>query len=271
MFPKFEGCSTPCDITILSSDGKHLSAHKRHLEIFSESFPNADWDNLTTHEPVSLVENGVVLGLLLQFMHNAPVPDLSSEDLKADDLVDLCKAAEKYGNFFALDACRREIRSRAKRIEPIDALKIFVRLHEPPCATFPEMDDIVRRTICLKHNVVLPHFRRNTELYYFWSQYRSTCQEAKLRIQRELEAKVANMEFIHTEAILDIHGGYDCSNGHCKGGEEYARRMLSVLQRMSEYITLEDLDEAVRMAPAFGIQWGCEEKMDGVSDGLSRV
>ncbi|KAK7039078.1 hypothetical protein VNI00_010241 [Paramarasmius palmivorus] len=156
-----EECLIPCDIVLVSNDNKHFGAHKRHLEIYTDSFPNADWDNLTTHEPVRLAESGSVLALLLQFMHNTSPPDLSQQRFSNDNIMDLYKAAGKYGSFVALEACRKEIKSRVKRIKPIESIAIFVQLHEATCPSFPDIDYIVRRTLSLSHADALEHFSKN--------------------------------------------------------------------------------------------------------------
>ncbi|KAK7031006.1 hypothetical protein VNI00_010240 [Paramarasmius palmivorus] len=241
----------------MSGDDKRFGAHKRNLEVYSDSFPNADWDNLTTKSPVQLVENGIVLVLLLRFMHNATPPDLSQGQLDSNDITGLYKAAEKYGSLAALDACRKEIRSRVKRIEPIESLRIFVQLYAAP--SFPDINHVVRRTLSLSHADVLPHINGNAELFYLWSKYHMACQEAKSILHRELD-KISNLTFMHAEAYIDVDGEYDANLENCDGGKQYARAMVPILKRMPGYITVEDFDKVVKMATIFGIRWSCKEE-----------
>ncbi|KAF9254551.1 hypothetical protein L218DRAFT_886042, partial [Marasmius fiardii PR-910] len=104
-----EGCSIPVDVILRSSEGTLFGAHTKNLESFTEGFPItgtiAPGDS---PEIVSLTESDETLDLFLAFTHNHPAPDLTGLDM--DSLIDLAKTADKYGNYFALSACKQPMR-----------------------------------------------------------------------------------------------------------------------------------------------------------------
>ena len=70
--------------------------------------------------------------------------------------------------FVSLMLTSVRIRSRVKRIKPIESIAIFAQLHEATCPSFPDIDYIVRRTLSLSHADALEHFSKNPELFYLW-------------------------------------------------------------------------------------------------------
>ncbi|KAK1223184.1 hypothetical protein PQX77_013938 [Marasmius sp. AFHP31] len=107
-----EGCSLPLDITLRASDGILFGAHQKNLECFSEAFPQKGWTTEKQDEVVDLSESGLVLSLLLRFMHNRPLPDLEEEWKKwtVDDLMALAEASEKYGILIALQVITKGLK-----------------------------------------------------------------------------------------------------------------------------------------------------------------
>jgi len=96
-------CYLYIDLVLESSDGHRLGAHKTNLEQYSAGFPIAESIN-SENEVVTLSEKGLVLGLLLQFMHNTQQPELSNLSFPTLEL--LAEAVEKYMVFSAMQVCK---------------------------------------------------------------------------------------------------------------------------------------------------------------------
>jgi hypothetical protein len=99
------GCTTPVDIVLRSSDHALIGAHKANLEQFGEGFPAVD-SVMDDNGPVDLTENGETLRLLMQFMRKHKLPNLS--DLTGSRirlLFSLGEAAEKYFVYSAMAVC----------------------------------------------------------------------------------------------------------------------------------------------------------------------
>lgn len=90
------------DLLLESSDGIIFGAHKANLEQFSAGFPIAEATN-SDNEVVTLSENGSVLRLILQLMHNTRQPDLRTIKFRTLEL--LAEAVEKYMIFSAMQVC----------------------------------------------------------------------------------------------------------------------------------------------------------------------
>lgn len=97
-------CDPQADITLRSSDGVLFKFYRRHLEVHSTVFADAEAFATASMDPVDLEETSEVLDILLQFMSRQTQPDLTSLDF--DILVSLSEAAEKYEVFAAIPACK---------------------------------------------------------------------------------------------------------------------------------------------------------------------
>lgn len=92
------------DITLKSSDGALIGAHKANLELYGEAFPPADaFRGQDGPEIVELSERGDTLKLLLRFMHKGRYPDTSSLDAQA--FYAFAEAAGKYEVYSAMAVC----------------------------------------------------------------------------------------------------------------------------------------------------------------------
>ncbi|KAK1223186.1 hypothetical protein PQX77_013940 [Marasmius sp. AFHP31] len=148
---------------------KDFGAHTKNLECFSEGFPPAGWVTNQLEEVVFLTESSKVLRLLLGFMDNTALPDLEEDKIAIDTLLSLCEAAEKYGNFIALQACRRAILRRAEKIDGDALLKVlrFKICH----SNLQGINDVARRTVDIPVKDVWRFCKGYPEVYYFWSRY----------------------------------------------------------------------------------------------------
>ena len=97
------GCILDIDLVLESSNHVVFGAHKRNLELYSEGFPIAQGTN-SENEVVILSEGGLVLYLLLAFMHNTEQPDLSKFGFST--LALFAEAVEKYMVFSARQVCK---------------------------------------------------------------------------------------------------------------------------------------------------------------------
>ncbi|KAF9052075.1 hypothetical protein BJ165DRAFT_1452512 [Panaeolus papilionaceus] len=111
-------CHLIVDIILIPRDGEALGAHKSNLADFSggfpryESFQSNKEARLQKVERVDMPESRQSLWYLLQVMHNAPQPDLSS--LSSRDLADLAEAAEKYVVYHAIAICKLYMEKQAE-------------------------------------------------------------------------------------------------------------------------------------------------------------
>ncbi|KAL0571117.1 hypothetical protein V5O48_010849 [Marasmius crinis-equi] len=102
-------------------------------------------------------------------MHNSALPDLEDEQIDIDALLSLCEAAEKYGNFIALQACKRAMKQRAEKMTQDDSLKVlrFKVCH----SDLADIDIIARKTIKMRVKDVWSFYKGYPEVYYYWSRY----------------------------------------------------------------------------------------------------
>ncbi|PPR06368.1 hypothetical protein CVT24_002481 [Panaeolus cyanescens] len=106
-------CNLPIDVILISSDGTEFGAHRINLESFSGRLPHFLSDSNKSASSgdhpdlghVKFQEKAEVLKLLLQYMHHAYQPDLSS-GISIDVLTELAEAAEKYVVYSALPICK---------------------------------------------------------------------------------------------------------------------------------------------------------------------
>ncbi|KAF9258323.1 hypothetical protein L218DRAFT_934869 [Marasmius fiardii PR-910] len=103
------GCNlNTVDVILRSSDGRDLGAHSKNLESYNTAFPSLDSVTHRVEDRVELAESYETLRLLLEFSHNCKHSDLRK--LNLDNVIGFANAAEKYGNFFALEACLAAMR-----------------------------------------------------------------------------------------------------------------------------------------------------------------
>ncbi|KAJ7288937.1 hypothetical protein C8J57DRAFT_1116411 [Mycena rebaudengoi] len=94
-------CAADADIMILSSDGVLFKLHRKHLEVHSEVFADAEKATLPVKDDiVQLSESSDVLDLLFQYMYRQPQPDLRALDFRL--VSGLAEAVEKYIVYSAL-------------------------------------------------------------------------------------------------------------------------------------------------------------------------
>ncbi|KAL0569824.1 hypothetical protein V5O48_012142 [Marasmius crinis-equi] len=161
------GCSIPVDLLLLSSDGKIIGTHRQNLRVFAERFPIA----LVSHNSVfKLPETATILLLSLAFTHNSKTPDISS--LNIDQLILLAETAQKYGNQFALMACRRVFPRTAPKSSQ-DALKI-VKFKAKISDLDNDLDDIVRQTMKIPIMDAIKVFGQEKNGFCVWVQYQQT-------------------------------------------------------------------------------------------------
>ena len=102
-----EGCNTPVDLVLRSSDQVLIGAHKTNLACYTDGFPLAD-ATADSKEPTDLTEDGDTLKLLMHYAHKAQYPDLF--DLSENRLFSLAHSAEKYVVHAGIEACSVYIR-----------------------------------------------------------------------------------------------------------------------------------------------------------------
>ncbi|KAJ8091036.1 hypothetical protein PM082_024643 [Marasmius tenuissimus] len=188
-----EECNLPVDIVFQSADERQFGAHIKNLESFAEGFPLAE---STTHSGiVPLGDRGETLHLFLKFTHNQPAPDLSSLDI--DGLLDLAEVADKYGNHFALAACRQPMRLLADE-SPDNALKVlrFKAIHRD----FEGIDVVAVKTINFPIIHVLKVFGQNhTQEFAVWIQYQQSWKDFTNRYLSRVQAQpIDTSECAHT-------------------------------------------------------------------------
>ncbi|KAJ6483872.1 hypothetical protein C8R47DRAFT_1281501 [Mycena vitilis] len=115
-------------MTIQSSDGVLFKVHRKHLEVHSDIF--ADAENTTrpdSDEIVALTETADVLDLLFQYMYRQPQPDLNGVDFAT--FAGLAEAAEKYVVYSALGWCRMRMKDSVTA-HPLEVL-LYAARHGP--------------------------------------------------------------------------------------------------------------------------------------------
>ncbi|KAK7029580.1 hypothetical protein VNI00_014457 [Paramarasmius palmivorus] len=163
-------CSFTVDIAVKSSDGRTFGAHMKNLEWFTEGFPLGNSVTSTIEEPVVLMENGDVTELLLAFTHNSPAPDLTSRSL--DTVIGLADAADKYGVYHALTACRQTMRLLSEESER-NALGVLKS--KLAHSNLEDIDYIAPMTMKLKIEEALDFFGENhTKEFCRWLRYQQT-------------------------------------------------------------------------------------------------
>ncbi|KAJ7288940.1 hypothetical protein C8J57DRAFT_1281639 [Mycena rebaudengoi] len=94
-------CAADADITISSSDGVLFKLHRKHLEVHSDIFADAENATLPVKDDiVQLSESSDILNLLFQYMYRQPQPDLRALDFRL--VSGLAEAVDKYIVYSAL-------------------------------------------------------------------------------------------------------------------------------------------------------------------------
>ncbi|KAF9258310.1 hypothetical protein L218DRAFT_909485 [Marasmius fiardii PR-910] len=203
---KVESCVIPVDIVLQSSEGDRFGAHTKNLECFSEGFPPVGWTQ-KSNEVVVLTEKSTVLSLLLAFMHNSTFPDLEDDQVNIDDLLLLCEAAEKYGNFIALQACRKAFKSRAKNMDPHALLKV---LRYKVCRSdITDINDFARRTAGISMKEVWSFSKGYPEVYYIWSRYQMAWAEWDLVFEYAMDINSYETNHRDTRQCPDLNNYLD--------------------------------------------------------------
>ncbi|KAJ8091030.1 hypothetical protein PM082_024637 [Marasmius tenuissimus] len=162
-------------------------------------------------------------------MHNTSLPDLEDDKIAIDTLLSLCEAAEKYGNFIALQACRRAILRRAEKTNGEELLKI---LRFKICRSHLEgIDAVARRTVDIPVRDVWKFCKGYPEVYYFWSRYQIEWFE--------WESEYADSMNVHS--YQTTHKGA----GHCLDLEKWLDCLHSYKRRPDgTYSTWDDFETA---------------------------
>ncbi|KAJ7744578.1 hypothetical protein B0H16DRAFT_1322069 [Mycena metata] len=98
-------CAGDSDLTISSSDGVLFKLHRKHLEVHSDVFADAENATLPANgadEVVVLSETSSVLDVLFQYMYRQPQPNLQLVEFSV--FAGVAEAAEKYMVYSALPA-----------------------------------------------------------------------------------------------------------------------------------------------------------------------
>ncbi|KAL0569820.1 hypothetical protein V5O48_012138 [Marasmius crinis-equi] len=178
-----DDCTIPVDVVLQSADGKLMGAHKKNLEFFTEAFPQ---DGATTQSPddiVSLTEKSETLRLFLRFTHNYPAPDLSL--LSIDDLLDLAEAGNKYGNYFALAACRNPMRALAQA-SPRNALRVLC--FKLICNDLEGIDEIAPCTLFISILGAMETFKDHPREFMVWVKYQQKYESAITSFRKDLSS-----------------------------------------------------------------------------------
>ncbi|ESK90066.1 hypothetical protein Moror_7872 [Moniliophthora roreri MCA 2997] len=104
-----EVCRLSVDLVVQSSNGKRIGAHMKNLKQFCTAFPLTDSVTHDIEDVIIFNEDAETLLLLLQYTHYDVHHNLKEHIRKsehASTFVSLTAAADKYGNFFALEACK---------------------------------------------------------------------------------------------------------------------------------------------------------------------
>ncbi|KZP13255.1 hypothetical protein FIBSPDRAFT_936418 [Athelia psychrophila] len=122
-------CADDADVTFASSNNVLFKINQSYLKAHSEGFsPPAGTSSSSSDEIVNLTEPAETLDLLFQFAYPQKLPDLRK--LKAESLLELAEAAEKYQVFAAMETCNRQMESSYKT-HPIQAL-LYATKHDYP-------------------------------------------------------------------------------------------------------------------------------------------
>ncbi|EEB91495.1 hypothetical protein MPER_10135 [Moniliophthora perniciosa FA553] len=152
-----DNCQLQVDLVLESGDGVKLGAHIKTLELFSNAFPIAGTVTHNIDDTVKLTENSDILLLLLKYSHYDDHPDIT--DLGIDNVIAFMGAADKYGNYLAMSACRV-----AMRRSPTNAIKVIP--YKIAHRDFAEIDDLVRSTMDLSTRTVLDATKYNPQIYF---------------------------------------------------------------------------------------------------------
>ncbi|KAF9258322.1 hypothetical protein L218DRAFT_1005155 [Marasmius fiardii PR-910] len=167
------------DVVLRSSDGIELGAHSRNLESYNTAFPSLDSVMHRVEDRVELTESYETLRLLLEFSHNCKHSDLRKLDL--DAAIAFGNAAEKYGNFFALETCLIAMRDFTSR-SSLDSLSVlaFRSAH----GELEEIERLAGRTMDLPPSTVWKRCKGDPTFFYIWTEFREQWRTAQKEYYR---------------------------------------------------------------------------------------
>ncbi|ESK92351.1 hypothetical protein Moror_4636 [Moniliophthora roreri MCA 2997] len=178
-----ENCQIPVDIILQSSDGILLGSHTKNLSVFNEAFPNVDSVTHWKGDIVTLSETAAVLLLLLQFSHNAALPDISHMGL--DALLAFFEAADKYGNNIALQACGAMIEKHTEKLSPELSLRFLC--YKLSRDELENVDYLVRRSMQLPLHEALGHLRDHPNACINYAIYSDKWKQCMTHYQSIIE------------------------------------------------------------------------------------
>ncbi|ESK85544.1 hypothetical protein Moror_10057 [Moniliophthora roreri MCA 2997] len=100
------------DVIVQGSDGITFGSHLKNLEVFNSAFPETTLGETDTLPSVKMQESDII-SLLLQFSHNASLPDLRRSDLAV--ALSFLGAAETYQNRIAMQLCNEALGDLARQ------------------------------------------------------------------------------------------------------------------------------------------------------------
>ncbi|KAJ7575716.1 hypothetical protein C8J56DRAFT_837859 [Mycena floridula] len=164
-------CSQVVDLTLKSSDGKLIGAHRENMGRFSDGFPHATAVINDKNEIVPLAEPAQILELLLEFMHPHRLP--SCDKLDIETVLSLARAAEKYLVYFAMGTCNTWMsQGPLHKGHPLHVLLYAVN-HD-----YPELADVVAPlTVTLRHQAAWEIFREDFALFSKWTLFREKYED----------------------------------------------------------------------------------------------
>ncbi|KAJ7576141.1 hypothetical protein C8J56DRAFT_973192 [Mycena floridula] len=173
-----EDCRLTVDLSLLSSDGVNIGAHKANMGLFSEGFPTVDalqQMSVPGLETVSLDETGVILKLLVQFLHLQPLPECS--DIDFNTLLKLAYAAEKYLVYSAMLLCKLKFSDdRLYKIYPAQVLSYATRHRYTALA-----DQVAPWTRDVKAKWLFETSQENVTVLAAWTLYHE--HQADVKVQ----------------------------------------------------------------------------------------
>ncbi|ESK88209.1 hypothetical protein Moror_5521 [Moniliophthora roreri MCA 2997] len=194
------GCPKIIDIIIESPNGFRRGAHKDSLYLFNPGFPRpgSDTPRIQDVDVIKIEEYGLVAYLLLEFSHHQQCyPEMFGAGV--DALVELADTAKKYGNMFALTACKLAM-NHCARSSPENAIRL-IRYIFNEGQTNPEADALVQSTMVLPMEIVGSHLGIGT-LFMIYTIYRDKWKTAMEEYHRVID----DCPYLRTSLAKDATG-----------------------------------------------------------------
>ncbi|KAK1225633.1 hypothetical protein PQX77_011417 [Marasmius sp. AFHP31] len=215
-------CNLIVDLILQASNGKKLSTHAKNMEMYNSGFPVVGSVNHQFEDIVELTESEDTLKLLIVYSHNCEHEDL--RHLGAQKLVAFAQAAEKYGNFFALDACKIAMKDIGPRsLENAIHVLFFQAAH----SIYDGIDHLAGLTMESHQRLIWTVAERvDPKLFYLWTLYRDDWRAAHIR--------------------------YTAALGQYCNASDTEKKQLFIIRTMSEKVTLwldiAAVDTAIELA-----------------------